>query len=123
MIYNGVYGALMVLSIMVRWPLVGFMVGSVAGGDPTAWHRDPQVVRLCGNLTWMLAAPCVLRLAVQLPIWLAGKAAADPSAMIAALGVSKVAMGWPLQILGLAGMAWLLGRNHTPVREPDPETA
>ena len=24
-------------------------------------------------------------------------------------------MGWPLQILGLAGMAWLLGRNRTPV--------
>ena len=39
----------------MRWPLVGFMVGSVAG-DPTEWHRDPQVVRLCRNLTWMLAA-------------------------------------------------------------------
>ena len=47
-----------------RWPLVGFMVGSVAG-DPTAWHRDPQVVRLCRSLTWMLALPCVLRVVVQ----------------------------------------------------------
>ena len=54
-LYNGGYAVLMALSILVRWPLVGFMVGSVAG-DPTAWHRDPQVVRLCRNLTWMLAA-------------------------------------------------------------------
>ena len=116
-IYNGGYAGLMVLSNLVRWPLVGFMVGSVAG-DPTEWHRDPQVVRLCRNLTWMLAAPCVVRLLVQLPIWLAGKAADDPTPMIAALGVSKVVMGWPLQILGLAGMAWLLARNRTPVRAP-----
>lgn len=116
-IYNGGYAALMVLSNLVRWPLVGFMVGSVAG-DPTEWHRDPQVVRLCRNLTWMLAAPCVVRLLVQLPIWLAGNAADDPTPMIAALGVSKVVMGWPLQILGLAGMAWLLARNRTPVQAP-----
>jgi hypothetical protein len=113
-LYNGGYAALMALSNVVRWPLVGFMVGSVAG-DPTEWHRDPQVVRLCRNLTWMLAAPCLVRLVVQLPIYLAGRAAEDPTGMIAALGISKVAMGWPLQILGLAGMAWLLARNRTPV--------
>jgi hypothetical protein len=117
MVYNAGYAALMLLSIAVRWPLVGFMVGSVAG-DPTAWHQDPQVVRLCRNLTWLLALPCVIRLVVQLPIYIAGKAAADPGTMIAFLGVSKVVMGWPLQIAALAAMAWLLTRNHTPV---DPE--
>ncbi len=113
-IYNGGYAALMVLSNLAGWPVVGFMVGSVEG-DPTAWHNDPQVVRLCRNLTWMLAAPCIIRLLVQLPVWLAGRSAHDPTGMIAALGVSKVAMGWPLQILALAGMAWLLARNATPV--------
>jgi len=121
MIYNGVYAVIMVFSTVVRWPVVGFMVGSVAG-DPTEWHRDPQVVRLCRNLTLMLALPCVVRVAVQLPIYLAGKAAADASPMVAALGVTKIAMGWPLQVAALAGMAWLLARNHTPV-EPEPETA
>ena len=121
LIYNAVYAAVMLFSTVVRWPVVGFMVGSVAG-DPTEWHRDRQVVRLCRNLTWMLALPCVARVAVQLPIYFAGKAAADASPMVAALGVSKVAMGWPLQIAALAGMAWLLGRNRTPV-EPEPETA
>jgi Protein of unknown function (DUF3159) len=116
LIYNGGYAALMVLSNLVRWPVVGFMVGSVAG-DPTEWHRDPQVVRLCRNLTWMLATPCLARLVVQLPIYLAGKAAEDAGPMVAALAVSKIAMGWPLQVLALAGMAWLLARNGTPVAQ------
>jgi len=120
LIYNGVYAAAMALSNVLRWPVVGFMVGSVAG-DPTEWHRDPQVVRLCRNLTWMLAAPCVLRVVVQLPIYLAGRAADDAGPMVAALGITKIAMGWPLQIAGLAGMAWLLARNHTPV-QPVPTT-
>ncbi len=115
LIYNAGYAVVMSLSNLVGWPVVGFMVGSVAG-DPTEWHGDSQIVRLCRNLTWMLAVPCVARVAVQLPIWIAGKAADDPSAMIAALGVTKIAMGWPLQILALAGMAWLLARNSTPVR-------
>jgi uncharacterized protein DUF3159 len=121
LVYNAGYATLMLFSTVVRWPLVGFMVGSVAG-DPTEWHRDRQVVRLCRNLTWMLALPCVARVAVQLPIYLAGQAADDASPMVAALGVSKVVMGWPLQIAALAGMAWLLSRNSTPV-EPDPQRA
>ena len=121
MIYNTGYAVLMVASTLVRWPLVGFMVGSVAG-DPTEWHRDSQVVRLCRNLTLMLALPCLVRVVVQLPLYLAGKAAEDAGPMVAALGVSKIAMGWPLQIAALAGMAWLLARNATPV-EPEPDSA
>ena len=115
-LYNAGYAVVMVLSILVRWPLVGFMVGSVAG-DPTAWHEDKQVVRLCRNLTWLLAAPCIIRVLVQLPVYLAGRNADDPGPMIAFLGVSKVVMGWPLQVAALAAMAWLLTRNHTPVQE------
>jgi hypothetical protein len=116
LLYNTGWTTLLAISCLVRWPVVGFMVGSVAG-DPTEWHRDPQVVRLCRNLTWMLAAPCAVRVAVQLPIYLAGTSASDAGPMVAALGISKIAMGWPLQIAGLAGMAWLLGRNRTPVQD------
>ncbi len=121
LIYNAGYALVMVLSIVVRWPVVGFMVGSVAG-DPTEWHRDPQIVRLCRNLTWMLVLPCLVRVSVQLPLYLAGRAADDAGSMIAALAVTKIALGWPLQLAALAGMAWLLGRNRTPVRS-DPEPA
>jgi hypothetical protein len=119
LVYNAGYAVVMTLSIVAGWPVVGFMVGSVAG-DPTAWHRDSQVVRLCRNLTWMLVLPCVIRVGVQLPIYLAGKTADDATGYIAALGISKILMGWPLQLAALGGMVWLLARNHTPV-EPDHE--
>lgn len=114
LIYNAGYAVLMTFTIVIGWPIVGFMVGSVAG-DPTAWHREPQVVRLCRNLTWMLVLPCVIRVGVQLPIYLGGRAADDADPHIAALGVSKLVMGWPLQLAALGGMVWLLARNRTPV--------
>ena len=114
-LYNAGYATLFVLTCLIGWPLVGFMVGSVTG-DPTAWHQDRQVVRLCTKLTYLLALPCILRVVVQAPLWLAGHAdTISTSSTVAALGVLKIAMGWPLQLACLAGMVWLLGRNHTPV--------
>jgi Protein of unknown function (DUF3159) len=115
-LYNSGYAVLMALTCLIGWPLVGFMVGSVTG-DPTAWHDDKQIVRLCTRLTWLLVLPCVLRAGVQGPIWLAGNGGAlDPQTAVALLGVLKIALGWPLQIAALGAMAWLLGRNHTPIR-------
>jgi len=119
LIYNSGYTAMLAFTCLIGWPLVGFMVGSVEG-DATAWHADRQVVKLCTLLTWVLAAPCALRLVVQWPVWLAAKhGTLDEGKAIAALGVLKVAMGWPLQLAALAAMVWLLARNHTPV-EPEP---
>lgn len=116
LLYNGVYAVVLALSCLLRWPLVGFMVGSVTG-ELTAWRDDPPLRRLCSRLTWVLVAPCILRVAVQGPIWLAGVTEAmDPAAAVAALGISKLAMGWPLQLGALAVMVWLLSRNATPVR-------
>jgi hypothetical protein len=59
----------------------------------------------------------VIRVAVQGPLYLAGRGAEEADAMIAALGVSKIVMGWPLQVAALAGMVWLLARNRTPVED------
>lgn len=106
-IYNAAYAVAMVLSVLVRWPLVGLMIASVTG-DLTAWRRDPAVVRLCSRLTWMLAVPCLVRVAVQYPLYLAGE--------VGWLGVTKIALGWPLQVASLAAMAWLLSRNSTPLQ-------
>jgi hypothetical protein len=111
LIYNGVYAIVIVLTILVGWPIVGFLVGSVTG-DPTAWHSDKAMVRLCSQLTWVLAIPCVIRVAVQLPLWL--------DHQIGLLGASKIALGWPLQLASFAVMAWLLSRNRTPLELEDP---
>ena len=122
-LYNLGYSVVMVFTILIRWPVVGFMVGSVTG-DPTAWHQDKQVVRLCTRLTWLLALPCVLRVLVQGPIWLAahaGRMEADTA--VALLGVLKIGLGWPLQLAALGAMVWVLGRNQTPIEPPPEPTA
>ncbi len=121
LIYNLAYGSLMVLTILVRWPVVGFLVGSVTG-DPTAWHADRNVVRLCSRLTWLLAIPCALRVAVQGPVYLAGRNGWwSTDSAVATLGVAKLLMGWPLQVAALGAMAWLLTRNATPIEQGEPE--
>jgi Protein of unknown function (DUF3159) len=109
-IYNAGYFLLLAFSALVRWPVMGFLVGSVTG-DPTGWHRDRQIVKLCTTLTWLLALPCALRFVVQYPLWVAGEAGW--------LGVAKLALGWPLQIAALAAMGYVLARNHTPLENPE----
>ncbi|GAA3411085.1 DUF3159 domain-containing protein [Streptosporangium vulgare] len=91
-LYNAGYSVVMLLSIVTRWPVVGFLIGSVTG-DPTAWRADPAVVKLCTKLTWLLMIPCVVRVAAQLPVFLIGGNDA-----VAELGILKIAMGWPLQV-------------------------
>jgi Protein of unknown function (DUF3159) len=113
LIYNAAYAVILGVSALVRWPLIGFLIGAVTG-ELTAWHRDPRMRSLCTWLTWLLAAPCVLRVLVQYPLWSAGETAW--------LGVAKLAMGWPLQIAALVAMVWVLSRNHTPLAA-DPEPA
>ena len=105
-LYNGAYAAVFVISIAVGWPLVGFMIGSITG-DPTSWHRDKAMVRLCAQMTWLFALPCVLRVLVQYPLYLGDH--------IALLATSKIVLGWPLQLAAFAAMAWLLSRDRTPL--------
>jgi hypothetical protein len=112
--YNAVYAGVLIISILTRWPLVGFLIGSVTG-DPTGWRRDPGVVRLCSRLTWLFVVPCLLRVAVQYPLYLSGH--------VGWLGATKIAMGWPLQVAGLAAMVWVLARGHTPIEAAPAEDA
>ena len=112
-IYNGVYAVVLSASVLVRWPLVGFMIGGVTG-DLTAWHTDKHLVTLCNKLTLLLALPCMARVVVQYPLYRMHEAGW--------LGIAKIAMGWPLQIAALAAMVWLLRRDETPVTMPTPQT-
>jgi len=123
-IYNLAYAAVMIFTILIRWPVVGFMVGGVTG-DPTAWHADRATVRLCSRLTWLLVLPCVVRVVVQGPVYLAGRNHWwDQDSAVATLGAAKIVMGWPLQVAALAAMVWLLSRNKTPaVSTADSEDA
>lgn len=117
-IYNAAYSVVLVLSVLTRWPLVGFLVGAVTG-DPTTWREDRAMVKLCSRLTLLLATPCIVRVLVQVPLYQAEK--------VGWLGTSKVVMGWPLQVAALGAMVVLLARGHTPLAaeslasEPTPD--
>lgn len=113
-LYNGALALLSVLSIAVRRPLVGFLVGT-ALNDPTGWLRDRGLVRLSSRLTAVLAVPYVLRFVVQLPLFLTGQ--------VVWLGVAKVVLGWPLLVAVLFGMGLLLSKGRTPIDPPPIEPA
>lgn len=93
-------------SLVARWPLVGFVVGATST-DPTAWRRHRGVRRLCQRLTIVLAALYAVRVAIMLPLYLAGQ--------VGWLGVTKVVLGWPLYAVALAVMGALLLRGRTPL--------
>ncbi|MFL6061689.1 MAG: DUF3159 domain-containing protein [Marmoricola sp.] len=102
-------------SCLARWPAFGFIVGSVAG-DPTAWHANPQVVRLCSRLTWLFALPGMVGVLLQGPVWLAGhQGALATGTAVGILTVLRLGVGWPLRIGAWVVMLWMLARNHTPI--------
>lgn len=105
---SAAYGVGALVSILVRWPLLGFVV---AIGDPkfaekpTAWRQDAGLVRVCSRLTWVLVVLFVVRVAIMLPLYLAGE--------VGWLGVAKVGLGWPAYLLAIVVMGWLLAVGRT----------
>jgi len=113
------YTIVMAGSCVAGWPFFGFLLGSVTG-DPTAWHEDKQIVRLCSRLTWLFLAPGAFGVAIQGPIWLLGWSdAIDKDLAVLLLGILRTGLGWALRIACYGAMIWLLARNHTPL---DPKT-
>lgn len=107
---NAGFLALTLLSVVTRWPAVGFIVGAGdprAQEDPFAWRRDRGMVRVCTRLTWVLIGVYVVRLVIMVPLYLAAE--------VAWLGVAKIALGWPLWVASIAVMGWMLLAGHTPL--------
>ena len=111
--YTILFGA----SCLVRWPAVGFMVGSVSG-DPLAWHEDPQVVKLCTRLTWVFLAPGAIGVLLQGPVWLLGwSGTIDKDTAVLIVSVLRLGLGWALRIASWSLIIWLLARNATPIEQ------
>lgn len=108
---NAATFAALVLSILVGWPVVGIVV-AVLRGHGMAWRGDPRLRRRFAVATWIMAGLFALKLAVQVPLYLADE--------VAALGVAKLAMGVPLFVL-VAWAIWLMVRNEElPTDREDP---
>ena len=58
------------VSILVRWPLIGVVVGPVTG-EMFAWRQDRARLTAYQWATWLWVGLFVVRLAVQIPLYLA----------------------------------------------------
>jgi hypothetical protein len=99
---NAAYATAFAVSIAVRWPLVGVIVGQL-DGEGTAWRAHPERVTAFTRASWLWTALFSVRLLVQLPLYLTGA--------VVALGIARTAMGLPLFALGLF-LTWKLVHRH-----------
>lgn len=87
LITNIAYGTAFLISVLVRWPLLGVIVGFVTGTG-MAWRQDPAQRRIFAAASWLWVGLFFGRLIVQVPLYLAQA--------VEVLGIVKIVMGWPL---------------------------
>lgn len=106
LITNAGYALALLISVLVRWPLLGLAIGYLMG-DGLAWRTDRRKVRILTIVTLCWFALFALRLIVQVPLYLAGN--------VEWLGYTKLLMGVPLYAILLV-VSWLLVRTVYPKR-------
>jgi hypothetical protein len=99
-VINGVAVVAIALSLVARRPIVGLIIAVLTGDEH--WRADPGKLRVAyvTSVLWLLLSG--LRLAVQVPLYLAD--------LPDALAATKLLMGVPLY-LGLLWATWMLART------------
>jgi hypothetical protein len=106
---NGASIVVLAVSLAVRWPLVGVIVGLLTS-DVSGWRKDKAKFRVMTIATILWIVLFAVRLAVELPLYYAGQAQW--------LAGIKLIMGVPLYA-GMLWVTWLLVR--TVYARPQPE--
>jgi hypothetical protein len=109
---NGGVVLVMVVSLLVRRPFVGLIVSLLLSDDD--WRKNPAKLRVATVATILWTALSALRLAVQLPLYLAG--VAGTAGATEALAATKLVMGVPLYA-ALLWVTWLLVRTAWRAKE------
>lgn len=112
---NAVSALAWAVSIVVRWPLLGLVVGTALGQKPTRWRRDRSLLRGYQRASWAWAAQYVVRLAVFLPLYFSG--------LVVPLGIAQTVLTWPL-VAACIAVSWPLIRTalptgHRGIRHPE----
>ncbi|GAA5055343.1 DUF3159 domain-containing protein [Nocardia callitridis] len=101
-----VYAGVFVVSMVVRWPLVGVIWGAL-NGHGTSWRADRPVVRLYDLATSAWVVVFGARYLVQSQLY--------DSDHTGWLAVARISMGWPLTAVALAVTVWAVRRaGHLP---------
>lgn len=111
LITNIAWVVALVISVVIRWPLLGFVLG-LAAGSLTSWRENARMRGASYLATYVWLAMFLLRLAVQVPLYLADK--------VTWLGVARITMGIPLFGLVII-FTWLIIRAFVPKSEENPE--
>ena len=101
------YGTVYMLSNLVKWPILGVIIGPLIG-ENFLWRKDPARRRVYIKATWLWVALFAIRLVVQYPLYQSGN--------INALGTARLIMGYPLFIL-TAWLTWLVIKNGPKLQE------
>lgn len=98
---NAIYATVLLISVIIRWPIVGLLVGALLG-DVKAWRSDKPLARRYQIATFLWIGLFSARLLVQVPLYFAGQTEL--------LGIFRIAMGVPLYALCI-WFTWLLIRG------------
>jgi Protein of unknown function (DUF3159) len=97
---NAASVVVLVLSLLVRWPLIGVIVGFLSN-DGTEWRKDRAKAKVLTIATWLWVALFAVRLVVEVPLYLADE--------VEWLAGTKLLLGVPLYA-ALVWVTWLLVR-------------
>ena len=95
---NAAYGLLYAITNLVKWPILGVMLGPILG-ENLLWRKDPARLNAYIKAGWLWVAMFAARLIVQYPLYKSGN--------INALGTARLLMGYPLFLLAAWG-SWLV---------------
>ena len=96
------YVAVLLGSIIFGQPLVGWIWSVIANGGKSDWRDDHRLRRTFVWLTALWAGVFLLKVAIQLSLYLANEATA--------LGVARLALGYPPFALLIAISWWAVRR-------------
>lgn len=110
-LYSIVYGLALLGSVAVRQPAVGWIWSMIANGGRSEWRQDPVLIRTFNRLTVLWGVVWLAKTGVQAGLYLAD--------METALGLARLALGYPPYALLLAFTIWSV-RRVTAARRPEP---
>jgi len=113
---NIALGLVFAISALVRWPIVGVMLGMMLG-EQFHWRTVPARVRVYQQATWLWVGMSLVRLAFQVPLYLHDQ--------VGGLGAASLPLGLPLFGVVLL-LTWFIVRRvpvaKPPEDEPEPGT-
>jgi hypothetical protein len=104
---NAIYGVVYLVSIIVRWPIIGVIIGPLLE-ENLRWRKDPIRTKVYVKATWLWVGMFAVRLLVQYPLYVSGN--------VNVLGTARLVMGYPL-FIATAWATWIVIKNGPKLRE------